>query len=331
MNTNTIFNDDFVHTMQYLGEETDLTINEITKITGGGNFTGRRYQGINLNKIENRTLLTLNETETAIDNLKLSLPLEKLERFDFCLNSIIDFEDPHFYKLNKYLLSLYAEHIGAKKHCYECVDLINFTKRNMRVTEKQHTHFVVYNKHIESNGKSPYKTRIELRFTNYYGINSIKTELLNFCKMLDAMITNISKMNDTKVDALEKEFNKRKSGKHPNGKITDFKSFVDAYSSDIFNRDILKMLESRCTNYAQTKDWIRKYNNIDLITVKQITEYINTIKAAIKDFVKSRPKMATLPKNEDVKIPPQTRITSDFADISADNYFTNINSYSGPL
>ncbi len=299
--------DVFIHTMQFTGSKS-LPDAEIRTKTGGGSYYVKNGQGRYIKANPNHcgiAIESLGDTETVLDNMLHDLQIEPetflLERFDLAINTIVEFDNPILYKLNLYLASLYATHVGSD-NCYRVCgnDLL---KRSIEVRKKRRSpQLSIYNKNVESKGRNPANTRIEWRFVNQTGKKTMRETILDFCGTLESVTKHIEKVNEQKVSHLIQEYERVKRIDNPDGRINNFSTFVKCHSVDIFNRDILSELDKlyykQPDNALRGRNWLRRYrkqgaSSLYLVSKGEIIAYIKTMKKAIKQHLETHDKEVT--------------------------------------
>ena len=213
----------------------------------------------------------------------LGIKCIKVTRMDFCFNLVVDYEE--CYKINDVIKKLYALHIHSINSYYTNGD--DHKKRSTKVDSRT-TSLEIYNKEIESNGQSPYRTRIEFRFYRgkpLCGIFKLVEHLLNGLYRLPMYFEQLEDQQLMYLcDAYEREIQKDYEGR-----ILSLSGFITKYANSFFS---YKMTQRFYNIYkkGKFKAWLCQYRKqghvITFYTQKDVKNYISLLQQCLSDYSK---------------------------------------------
>ncbi len=238
---------------------------------------------INPNKVcgELRSIKALGK---AIHCIMDDLGIRKIcfTRIDFCFNTCVDFEK--CYKINDLIKKLYGLIIKSRNSYYTFGD--DHQKRSTKVDHKSSSQ-ETYNKKIESNGCSPYSTRLEFRF--YRGkpirgvemlVQHLRTVLINLPKYYNALV-------DQHYEYLCAAYERERQSDYE-GRILSVAEFITKYANSFFCYELTK----KFYNHYRTgsfKGWLCGYRKKHVLTFyapKDVQEYLSLLQRSLDEYTK---------------------------------------------
>lgn len=207
----------------------------------------------------------------------------RIERADIALNTTTPFLD--LYKINNYLAALIFSRKGTRnKDSYFTMDR-DFTLRNISGGNRDF-HLAIYNKEAESQGRTPWRTRIEFRCMRIGKGTTLDEVIKSLLDMLTRLPEQIENLNDEQSWRLYQLYNQESQ----NGHISSFTEFVGEHAVHIYNREILKRLHNAILS-GNFDTWLRDYRRrgrtITLYNRGDIAEYIRILKSALRKYLQN--------------------------------------------
>ena len=239
------------------------------KVNGFGMLNSLKELKINLNKalddmeVNNKKEININRVDIAIDN-DLSFKTEKEFKFLLLIFELATFET-------------------------ECINRwyttnLDTLKNNTIFKKSRDIDVCFYNKEEESNGKHPYKSRMEWRFK--------RVSTLSYEKHLDKLIVDI-KLLDEKIEGLEKAVSGRliKLWREEKEELQSFSEFVRKYKTYFYTINVLKMVYKESGLKGGYKGWLdnfrRANNGLIFYTKSDLEKFKKKMIKAIKTYKKS--------------------------------------------
>jgi len=220
---------------------------------------------------EIRSLQDFNRTMTSIQG-ELGIRSFKYTRVDFSLDNFVPESYDCYLKLNKWIIQMLAMDHDTKS-LYQAFDPMTFQNLTIRM-DAEYFQAEFYNKNIESNGKSPVHSRLELRSKRMTKTNrGVLGELNLWCKRLRAL----PKWNKDFHDICNKLLHDRWKIESASGEVKNKAEFIRKYQGNIFTD---QQLIDFCKLLGSTEKYARelKYRHgLETYTVSDLEEYIEQI------------------------------------------------------
>jgi len=205
-----------------------------------------------------------------------------ISRIDFCLNTNVNYDE--LFKINHTFKELYSFAIGSKNSYYTLGD--DHKKRSTKVDH--HTSSLeIYNKEIESEGKSPYKTRMEFRFYHRMHLDGIDKLVKHIQDIFCKLPSCFDKLVDQQLIYLCNAYEREKQEKSE-GRILSLSEFVAKYSFSFFTYDVARRFYNQYQN-GQFKSWLYQYRKnghvLSLYSKKDMINYIKILQRSVKKYV----------------------------------------------
>jgi uncharacterized protein YjgD (DUF1641 family) len=182
-------------------------------------------------------------------------------------------------------VELFAVRLGAKNSYRTIGD--DLKKRSIKVIKRSYE-LVIYDKELESEGTSQWKTRIEFRFKRLGSRQTVEKAIKQVLEHIEAFPECIETLNEKKIKQLYDEYVVECAPEYE-GRITSFAAFVSKYADHIYNMDILKGLHQKVLK-GECRQWLYNYRQsgktLTLFTKKDLLDYLRPIKAAVKSYIK---------------------------------------------
>lgn len=207
-------------------------------------------------------------------------------RRDICIDFGFKFSKKANFKKSLFFFCLLTvgSEVGKK---WICTSLENLDYNAIALkTSKFQISF--YDKELESQGKSKYKTRYEFRYLARRGNDWNKT-FKDLIKKFEELPDKVDDVNKNMIEMLIKHYDKKKAINY----IDDFTDFIKQYEPFIFNREILFALYNHAGLKGSFNNWLmnfRKrrelilYSNREMVSRFGIAE---DCKRAIKEYIRA--------------------------------------------
>lgn len=274
--------------------ETDISLDEILCMDGVVEIhtktlkDGRKYIALKPSEVfdKGQYLSSRDETEQIIEYVKTSLGVEQgaIMRIDYSIDTLGKIDDKEkLYTLYLELLAVERKHEMMYKTIKEVCKTGNLKIRSGRTMT---TIYDCTDKNRRAN------TRIENKYLDLessYGDKdfSKKLELVvkKHLKELNKLEELIYQVEERYVRALKKQYDKEIK----DGVIKSFTDFVVKYEKRILTREILNQMHEYAGMNGTAKNWLstyRKTRKLELITKKDVQEFIGGIKKQYKEILK---------------------------------------------
>lgn len=223
----------------------------------------------NLNKMQN--------TLTVIDKEQIDI-----RRIDIATDISKNFDD-----ISKFL-DLTHKCIRAQEKdgkAWSNVDETDLNTSNYLYRYRFRLEIEFYNKHKESNGKSNYPTRLEIRFLRISSKN-FKLHINNAIALWKAMPRNLEDVEQQTINILKTKWIEE-GQLNPGLKFT---AFVYKYNRYIYTQKILKELYKETGLKRAFKSWLQDYRKkyyIEFYTKTDLTNFSKNVIKSLKDYLKS--------------------------------------------
>ena len=256
----------------------DIGLNKKGELTTKWNPNNARFHYSNVYKLSHtkEKLVELMELATVINVEDV-----KINRIDIATDSKMDFVENAklIYLLHKCLV---AKIKGGKAWNNEDDDDYNyssfrFVNRDWRIE--------FYDKYKESEGKSLYNTRFEVRHIRVKS-QDLVYHIDKTIDLWNGALNNLDVVEKVQVEKLCKLWDIEKA-KCPKLKFT---AFVDTYKDKILTFGILAKVMKYAGLKCSSKSWLQKYRNthsIELYSDKDVKRLIKEIVKSLKEYKKS--------------------------------------------
>lgn len=142
-----------------------------------------------------------------------------------------------------------------------------------------------YNKLKESNGKSNYPTRLELRFLRISS-KDFKLHVNNAINLWKAMPNNLDDVEQQTIKLLKAKWLEE----HQLNPKLIFSTFIYKYSRYIYTQNILKALYKETGLKRAFKSWLQDYRKkyyIEFYTRTDLNNFSRNVVKSLKDYLKS--------------------------------------------
>lgn len=213
----------------------------------------------------------------------IDLDAQNLSRIDIATDCNMVFQD------NKKLLGLMHKCIRATKNGSAWINTIEETLdySNFRFLDKPRLGIEFYNKNLESNGRSYYGTRLEIRFLRP------RTKFINYekyikdvIKLWEGMPNKLSLVEDKMITLLKEKWQKELL-KHKN---PNFTAFVHKYEDHIYTRRILNEVYKEVGFKSKLASWLSDYKKkytINFYKKTDLTIISKQIVRSLKKYMKN--------------------------------------------
>lgn len=210
--------------------------------------------------------------------------LVEINRLDIC----IDFKEPfrELLKVSHCITGLYAMETKAQK-VWKNVGFWNDKVNGFNV-KKREKWLTIYDKELESENNSIYKTRFEFRFIRQgtgASIDEVK-KLNEVVQILDRLTGNLGAYEERMADSLYLNYMEQLA----EGKVKNFTQFVNLHKDVIATSGMCEILYKKVGLKGSFKKWISKYrqaNSIEFVSKTELNKFISVMKKAIKEFKKA--------------------------------------------
>ena len=205
----------------------------------------------------------------------------KMNRIDIATDSYIDFVENSklIYLLHRCLT---AKIKGGKSWNNE--DDNDFNYSNFRFANRD-WNIEFYDKDKESEGKSLYNTRFEVRHLRVKA-QDFEYHIEKTIQLWQGALNNLEVVEKVQLDKLYDKWDKMKA-ENPKTKFT---TFVDTYKHKILTFEMLSKLMKYANLKGSPKSWLQKYRNthtIELYSDKDVKRLVKEIVKSLKTYKKS--------------------------------------------